>query len=101
MLVAGDSGKLHTEIHPGAEIVAFPDAHCDKADVVRIRNNAYRTSTVERDVEFSRQIVQVAVVQDIMMQPFCEGTRVDQLIPALGRKRLLRKWGILHWKGRR
>jgi hypothetical protein len=53
-LVAGDSGELHTEINPGIDIVAFPNAHCDKADVVRIRNNADRTSTVECDIEFSR-----------------------------------------------
>ena len=66
----------------------FRDAHGDEADVIGVGGDGEAAATVERDVEFAGETVEVAVVDDVVMQRLGVGADVEQFVggeAAIGR----------------
>ena len=78
--VAGDAAELHAEIDARATPAPAADRDRGKADIVGVLQHADPAAAVEGDVELARQAVQLAVIEDVVMQRARERPRVDQLL---------------------
>ena len=67
LLVSGDPTQLHAEVNTGLHALTFADAYGIKRDVIGIRTNGYAAAIIVSDIKFSRQTVEVAVVQNSLM----------------------------------
>src|SRR5690606_21611481 len=85
--VPGDASELDTKIDARWNCAAFWHADGEEADVVGIDGGRDRSTAVERDVELARQAVEVAVIQDVVVQRPRVGTDVDQLVTIKSRCR--------------
>lgn len=47
-------------------------------DVIRIRHRVHRAAALEGDVELARQVVELAVIENVVVQRVREGPRVQQ-----------------------
>src|SRR5262245_52181507 len=77
LLVPGNAGQFDAKIDSGFDPLALIDSDGHKAYVVRIRNGADRATAFKRNIELSRQVIHVAIVQDVVMNGFCERACVD------------------------
>ena len=73
----------HARLHAGA----VQHAHRLKADVVGVLERGDRAAAVEGDVEFARQAIKRAIVENVMMPFAGERTRVEQLLRVNARRR--------------
>ena len=64
---------------PAGTLLTFCDLHGDEADVVGVGDHADGAAIVEGDIEFARQAVQVARVEDVVVQCFGERGYVVKL----------------------
>jgi len=78
--VAGDAAEAQPEPDARRDGVALPHPHRGEADVVRVLEDAHRAAAVEADVELARQPVQLAVVEDVVVERARERTGVDELL---------------------
>ena len=65
---------------PGASPAALVHLHCLEADVVRIFQHRNRAGAVEGDIEFARQAVKRAIVENMEMPFARERAGIDQLL---------------------
>jgi hypothetical protein len=56
------------------------DRHCNEPNVVGVGNRIHSTAAFERDIELAREVVEIAVVQNVMVQGVCIRARVEQLL---------------------
>src|SRR6266851_88306 len=70
LLVAGDAAEQDAEVDAGGHVVAFGDANGDEADVVGVGYDADGAAVVEGDVELAGEAVEVARVEDVVVEGF-------------------------------
>src|SRR5262245_13487891 len=92
--VPGDATELDPEVNPriddggstSGEVGmrslesgerAFGDADGNKPDVIGVGGDGHAATVVERHVEFARQAVEIAVIEDVMMKRLRERTDVE------------------------
>ncbi len=78
--VSGDAAERKLEPHAGGETKTIVHLHGLEADVVGVFQNRNGSGAVESDVEFARQAVERAVVEDVKMPFARKRPRVDQLL---------------------
>src|SRR6266536_2549980 len=78
--MAGDAAEQNPEIDAGRDRLALPDRDRRKADVVGVLEHRNGAAAVETDVEFARQPIELAMIQDRVMQLAAERPGVDQLV---------------------
>src|SRR5665213_1997421 len=79
--VTGEPTQAEPEPDARLKSEALVHLHGLKADIVGVFQHRNNAGAVEADVEFARQAVQRAVVEDVEV-PFARiGTRIDQLLP--------------------
>ena len=76
----GQATEQHAEIDALRHRLAGPDPDRGEADVVGVFEHADPPAAIEGDVEFARQAVQLAVVQDVMVEGAGQRPGVDQLL---------------------
>src|SRR4051794_38448881 len=81
--MTGDAGKFDTKVNSwlvGA--IARRSARCCRdrkiSDVIGIGNHANAAAPIKSDVEFARQAIKVAVINNVVMQRLRERTGVNQ-----------------------
>ena len=78
--MAGDAAEREAEPHARLDAVSVDHLDGRKADVVGVFQHRNDAAAVEADIEFARQAVERAVVEDVEV-PFARiRTRVDQLL---------------------
>src|SRR5688500_13516671 len=85
-----DSTELHAKIHSRLDARrrsrttererTFRHADRDETDIVRVRRDGDAAAIVESDIELSRQSVEVALIENVVMQRLREGSHIDQFI---------------------
>src|SRR5206468_9899456 len=75
----GDAADRSAEVNTVRLRLARPDAYCGEADVVGIFEGGDSAAAVEGDIEFARQAVELAVVEDRVIQIQAERPRVVEL----------------------
>src|SRR5438477_1207103 len=74
-----DPADRGAKVHALRHRLAGCDAHGGETDVVGVFQGGYAAATVEGDVEFARQSVELAVVEDRVIQSEAERPRVVEL----------------------
>ena len=80
IVVAGDAAERHAEINAFRHRCARRHFHRGEADIVGVFEHRHRAAAIERDVEFARQAVKLAVIEDVVMQLARQRPRIDQLL---------------------
>ena len=87
--MAGDAAEVNTKIDTWfngrcrraagnfAEC-GLSDAAGKKTDVIGVDRGRKRTAVVEGDVKFARQAVEIAMIEDVMVQAFRKRAYVDE-----------------------
>ena len=78
--MAGDAAQGEAEIDPLFHAAAGFDLHGFEADIVGVFQGGDGVAAVEGDVELARQAVQVAVVQDVVVQFPAQGEHVVEFV---------------------
>jgi hypothetical protein len=78
--VAGDAAETELEPDAGHEPETIIHLHRLEADVVGILEHRDGAGAVEGDIEFARQTVKRAIVEDVEMPLARKGARIDQLL---------------------
>src|SRR5262249_39752974 len=78
--VPGDAAEQHAKIDAGRHALAPPARARRKADIGGVLKHRDAAAAVEADIEFARQAVKLAMLQDRVMQPAAERPRVDQFV---------------------
>src|SRR5260370_31715834 len=68
LLVAGDAAEQDAEVDAGGYVVAFGYADGDEADVVGVGYDADGAAVVEGHVELAGETVEVARVEDVVVE---------------------------------
>ena len=66
-----------TEGNPESDLATLPLPHCAKADVIGVLQRGHLSATIERDIEFSRQAIQLAMIEDEVVQCAAQGARIE------------------------
>ena len=85
--VTGDAAEPQAVIDAGGDTEPVRHLHRAECDVVGVFQHRDASAAVERDVEFPRQAVKLAMVQDEVMQRACMRACVDQLLRVDPRRR--------------
>ena len=78
--MAGDAAETQAIVNAGRNTEPVRHLHRAEGDVVGVLQHRDASAAVEGDVELARQAVELAVVQDEVMQRSCVRPRVDQLL---------------------
>ncbi len=65
----------------------FGNAHRHEPDIIRVRHRVHRAAAFKSDVELARQIVEVAVIQNVMMQRVGKRANVQKFLRINSRRR--------------
>src|SRR6185437_4233885 len=77
--MTGDSTQQDAKIDAGRHAASFADAYCLEANVVCVCQYTDGAAAVESDVEFARQFIEIARVEDVVVQAFSKRRHVDDL----------------------
>lgn len=78
--MSGDAAEEHAEVDARGHRCAGTDTDGGKADVVGCFENSHSPAAVEGDIEFARQAIQLAVVQNVMVHLATQQPCIDQLL---------------------
>src|SRR6266404_6238750 len=78
--MASNAAEQHPEINSGGDRLFGPNRDGGEAYVVGVLQDPEAPAAVKGDVELARQPVELAVVQDVMVELASVGAGIDQLL---------------------
>src|SRR6516162_4825237 len=78
--MAGDASELHPKVNTGRHRLFRPNGDSGEADIVSVLEDPETPAAVKGDVEFARQPVEFAVVQNVVIELPGQRARIDQLL---------------------
>ena len=79
-MMAGDAAEAHAEVHPSGHGFSFANRNGKKSNIVGVVQGGHFAAAIESDIEFTRQSVHFAVIQNVMMHFGAERLRINQLL---------------------
>jgi hypothetical protein len=79
VVMAGDAAERHAEVDAGRRRLALAHGDRGETDIVGVLEHGHGAAAVEGDVELARQAVELAMIEDVIMELACERPRVDEL----------------------